>query len=54
MKEVSGLINSSMDAEMLDKDAGVYAQQILTKGFENENDPIEKAMRSLKSELKDL
>ena len=51
-EEVSGLINSSMDAEMLDKDAGVYGQQILTKGIEN--DSIEKAMQSLKSELKDL
>ena len=51
-EEVSGLINSSMDAEMLDKDAGVYGQKILTKGIEN--DSIEKAMQSLKSELKDL
>ena len=41
-----------MDAEMLDKDAGTYAQQILTKGIEK--DSIEKAMQSLKSELKDL
>jgi len=51
-EEVSGLINSSMDAEMIDKDAGTYAQQILTKGIEK--DSIEKAMQSLKSELKDL
>lgn len=51
-EEVSGLINSSIDAEMLDKDAGVYGQQILTKGIEN--DSIGKAMQSLKSELKDL
>ncbi len=51
-EEVSGLINSSMDVEMLDKDAGVYGQKILTKGIEN--DSIEKAMQSLKSELKDL
>jgi hypothetical protein len=53
-EEVSGLINSSMDAKMPDKDAGFYAQQILTKGFENENDPINKALQSLKNELKDL
>lgn len=53
-EEVSGLINSSMDDEMPDKDAGVYAQQILTKVFDNENDPINKALQSLKNELKDL
>ena len=53
-EEVSGLINSSITADVLDKDSGIYAQHILAKGFENKNDPIDKAMQRLKSELKDL
>ncbi|RLD48295.1 MAG: hypothetical protein DRI88_03750 [Bacteroidetes bacterium] len=53
-EEVSGLINVSMTAEMVDKDAGVYAQEILSKGFEKKDDPIDKALQSIKRELADL
>jgi len=48
------LINVSMTAEMVDKDAGVYAQEILTKGFEKKDDPVDKALRIIKKELADL
>lgn len=53
-EEVSGLINESMSAEMTDKSAGVYAQEILSRRFSVEKDPIDKAMQSLKGELADL
>jgi len=43
-----------MTAEMVDKDAGVYAQEILSKGFEKKDDPIDKALQSIKRELADL
>ncbi len=53
-EEVTALINSAMTADMVDKDAGIYAQEILTKGFEKKNDPVEKALQSIKNELADL
>lgn len=53
-EEVSGLINASMNADMTEKNSGVYAQEILARGFSGEKDPIDKAMHSLKGELADL
>lgn len=53
-EEVSGLVNASMTADLVESNSGNYAQEILSKGFSGENDPIDKAMRSLKSELADL
>jgi len=53
-EEVSGLINASMSAELIDKSAGIFAQEILSKGFSDDKDPIDRAMRSLKTELADL
>ena len=53
-EEVSGLINANMSADMTEKTAGVYAQEILARGFSGKKDPIEKAMQSLKGELADL
>ena len=32
-EEISGLINASMNAEMMDKSAGIFAQEILSKGI---------------------
>ena len=53
-EEVSGVINASMSADMIDKNSGVYAQEILSRGFSDNKDPIDKAMQCLKSELTDL
>jgi hypothetical protein len=53
-EEILGLINASMSAEIMDKSAGIFAQDILSKGFPDNKDPIDKAMQSLKSEFADL
>ncbi len=53
-EEVSSLINANMNADRMDKNAGIYAQEILAMGFPDEKDPIDKAMRYLKNELTDL
>jgi len=53
-EEVSGLINATMNADMTDKNSGVYAQEILARGGSDKKDPIDKAMHSLKGELADL
>ena len=53
-EEITGLINESMNEELIDKNAGSYAQEILSKRFTIKKDPIDEAMKSLKSELADL
>ena len=53
-EEITGLINECMSDQLLNEKAGVYAQEVLSKGFTSEKDPIDKAMRSLKKELADL
>lgn len=53
-EEITGLINECMSEQLSNENAGVYAQEILSKGFTNKKDPINKAMQSLKNELADL
>ena len=53
-EEITGHINECMSEQLLHENAGVYAQEILSKGFANKKDPIDMAMQSLKNELADL
>lgn len=53
-EDIVSLINATMTPEMVNKDAGVYAQEILTKGFAKKDDPVEKALQSIKKELAEL
>ena len=53
-EEIISLINRSMTADMVDKDAAVYAQQILTTGFTQKDDPVETALQHVKKEMDDL
>jgi hypothetical protein len=53
-EEITGLINECMNDSLLKENAGIYAQEILSRGFTNKKDPIDKAMQSLKSEIAEL
>jgi len=53
-EEVISLINKSMTADLVDKEAAVFAQQILTTGFSQKDDPVETALRHVKKEMDDL
>ncbi len=53
-EEIISLINKSMTSDMVDKDAAMYARQILTMGFGHEEDPVERALQSIRKEMEDL
>ena len=53
-EEIISLINKSMTSDMVDKDAAMYARQILTMGFGYEEDPVERALQSIRKEMEDL
>ena len=50
-EEIISLINKSMTSDMVDKDAAMYAQQILTMGFGQKTDPVEQALQSIRKEM---
>jgi len=52
-EDVVRLINSAAAKFNPDDDAGKFAQDIITGGFNNTNNPIEKALISLKNELRE-
>ena len=52
-EEVVSLINRTAAKVKQDEDGSAFAHTMLTNGFTTRKDPIEKAMRSLKNDLKD-
>ncbi len=52
-EEVVSLINLTAAKVKQDEDGSTFAHAMLTNGFSTRKDPIEKAMRSLKDDLKD-
>jgi len=52
-EDVVRLVNSSAAKFNSDEDAGKFAQDIITDGFNNTNNPIEKALNSLKDDIRE-
>ena len=52
-EEVVRLINSSASKFNSEDNANVFAQEIITNGFNNNNNPIEKALKGLKEDIRE-
>lgn len=52
-EDVVRLINSAATKFNSDDDAGKFAQEIITKGFNNSNNPIDKALNALKKDIRE-
>ena len=52
-EEVVRLINSSASKFNSEENANVFAQEILTNGFNRNNNPIEKALKGLKEDIRE-
>ncbi|NQU33886.1 MAG: hypothetical protein HQ521_11670 [Bacteroidetes bacterium] len=52
-EEVVRLINSSAAKFNSEDNANVFAQEIITNGFNNNNNPIEKALKGLKEDIRE-
>ncbi len=52
-EEVVRLINSSASKFNSEENANVFAQEIITNGFNRNNNPIEKALKGLKEDIRE-
>lgn len=52
-EDVVRLVNSSAKKFKPDDDANKFAQDIITNGFNNKNNPIEKALNALKEDIRE-
>lgn len=52
-EDVVRLVNSTAANFTSDEDASKFAQEIITNGFNNKNNPIEKALNALKEDIRE-